>query len=170
MADWASRSHLESTLAGLVTYLEADFRRWPEFDLTPRVASHSRDGVIELMPTSDGNHYSFKYVNGHPANPGRGYQTVTAFGVLADVHTGYPLLLSELTVTTALRTGAMSALAAKYLARPDCRPYCSAQPSGLLLDNQWAGCNYKLPAAVWRHYDWSISHCVLRGDNAPIQL
>jgi len=58
----------------------------------------------------------------------------------------------------------------QYLARPDCRPYCSAQPSGLLLDNQWPGCNYKLPEAVWRHYDWSISHCVLRGENAPIQL
>jgi ornithine cyclodeaminase len=47
--------------------------------------------------------------------------TVTAFGVLADVATGYPLLLSELTVTTALRTAAMSALAARHLARPDSR-------------------------------------------------
>jgi ornithine cyclodeaminase len=46
---------------------------------------------------------------------------VTAFGVLADVDTGYPLLLSELTVTTALRTAAMSALAARHLARPDSR-------------------------------------------------
>ena len=44
-----------------------------------------------------------------------------AFGVLADVDTGYPLLLSELTVTTALRTAAMSALAAKWLARADSR-------------------------------------------------
>jgi len=41
--------------------------------------------------------------------------------VLADVQTGYPLLLSELTITTALRTAAMSALAARYLARPDSR-------------------------------------------------
>ena len=46
---------------------------------------------------------------------------MTAFGVLADVDTGYPLLLSELTVTTALRTAATSALAAQQLARPDSR-------------------------------------------------
>jgi ornithine cyclodeaminase len=75
--------------------------------------------VIELMPTSDGRFYSFKYVNGHPKNTAAGLLTVTAFGVLADVESGYPLLLSELTVTTALRTAAMSALAALYLARPD---------------------------------------------------
>jgi ornithine cyclodeaminase len=37
------------------------------------------------------------------------------------VETGYPLLLSELTVTTALRTAAMSSLAAKWMARPDSR-------------------------------------------------
>jgi ornithine cyclodeaminase len=44
-----------------------------------------------------------------------------AFGVLADVDSGAPLLLSELTLTTALRTAAMSALAAKYLARKNSR-------------------------------------------------
>jgi ornithine cyclodeaminase len=45
-----------------------------------------------------------------------GLQTVTAFGVLADVATGYPLLLSEMTLLTALRTAATSAVAAKHLA------------------------------------------------------
>jgi ornithine cyclodeaminase len=44
-----------------------------------------------------------------------------AFGVLADVTTGMPLLLSELTLTTALRTAAMSAVAARALARPGSR-------------------------------------------------
>ncbi|NOR63597.1 MAG: ornithine cyclodeaminase, partial [Rhodobacteraceae bacterium] len=44
-----------------------------------------------------------------------GLQTVTAFGVLADVATGYPILLSEMTLLTALRTAATSAMAAKYL-------------------------------------------------------
>jgi ornithine cyclodeaminase len=101
--------------------IEADYRRWPSFEKSARLASHSDVGVIELMPTSDGTHYSFKYVNGHPKNTAEGLLTVTAFGVLADVATGYPLLLSELTVTTALRTAAMSALAAKWLARPDSR-------------------------------------------------
>jgi ornithine cyclodeaminase len=78
-------------------------------------------GVIELMPISDGRLYSFKYVNGHPKNTSQGLLTVTAFGVLADVATGYPVLLSELTFTTALRTAAMSVLAARHMARPSSR-------------------------------------------------
>ncbi|MEP1207736.1 MAG: ornithine cyclodeaminase [Rhizobiaceae bacterium] len=100
----------------IADYIEADFLRWDLFDKTPRVAAHSREGVIELMPTSDGETYGFKYVNGHPANMARGFQTVTAFGVLARVDNGYPILLSEMTVLTALRTAATSAVAAKHLA------------------------------------------------------
>jgi len=105
----------------LANEIEHDYRRWSEFEKSARLASHSAVGVIELMPTSDGRLYSFKYVNGHPKNTAAGLLTVTAFGVLADVQTGYPLLLSELTVTTALRTAAMSALAARHLARPNSR-------------------------------------------------
>ena len=105
----------------LANEMEADYRRWSEFEKSARLASHSAVGVIELMPTSDGKLYSFKYVNGHPKNTAAGLLTVTAFGVLADVETGYPLLLSELTVTTALRTAAMSTLAARHLARPESR-------------------------------------------------
>lgn len=103
-------------LGDLAGYIEEDFRRWELFDKTPRVASHSHDGVIELMPTSDGQLYGFKYVNGHPKNTREGLQTVTAFGVLADVGSGYPMLLTEMTILTALRTAATSAVAAKYLA------------------------------------------------------
>jgi ornithine cyclodeaminase len=103
-------------LKGLAEYIEQDFKRWPQFDKTPRVASHSEDGVIELMPTSDGQTYGFKYVNGHPKNTKEGLQTVTAFGLLADVYTGYPVLLSEMTLLTALRTAATSAMVAKHLA------------------------------------------------------
>ncbi|EEW24342.1 ornithine cyclodeaminase [Rhodobacter ferrooxidans] len=107
---------VERVLCDLAAEIEADFRRWPAFDKTPRVASHSDVGVIELMPTSDGETYGFKYVNGHPSNMKKGLQTVTAFGLLADVATGYPLLLSEMTILTALRTAATSAMAAKWLA------------------------------------------------------
>ncbi|WP_412565166.1 ornithine cyclodeaminase [Thalassobius sp. MITS945101] len=106
----------EAVLTELASYIEADFKRWPEFDKTPRVASHSTDGVIELMPTADADNYGFKYVNGHPKNMKEGFQTVTAFGVLSSVANGYPILLTEMTVLTALRTAATSALVAKYLA------------------------------------------------------
>jgi len=105
----------------LTSEIEADFLRWNEFDKSARHATHSPVGVIELMPASDGRLYAFKYVNGHPKNTAVGLLTVTAFGVLADVHTGYPLLLSELTLTTALRTAATSALAARRMARADSR-------------------------------------------------
>ena len=83
-----------------------DYLRWNEFDKSARLACHSDVGVIELMPVADAQRFAFKYVNGHPQNTARGLFTVMAFGVLAEVETGYPLLLSELTLATALRTAA----------------------------------------------------------------
>ena len=59
---------LPQVLRRLLDAIEADFRRWPEFDKVARVASHSATGVIELMPVADASQYSFKYVNGHPGN------------------------------------------------------------------------------------------------------
>ena len=108
-------------IAELAAEIETDFLRWDTFEKSPRHATHSSVGVIELMPASDGRLYAFKYVNGHPKNTQAGLLTVTAFGVLADVETGYPLLLSELTLTTALRTAATSVLAASRMARTNSR-------------------------------------------------
>jgi ornithine cyclodeaminase len=112
---------VERMIVELAAYIEEDFRRWDAFDKTPRIAAHSAEGVIELMPTSDGATYGFKYVNGHPRNAAAGRQTVTAFGVLSHVDSGYPMLISEMTILTALRTAATSALAAKILAPPGSR-------------------------------------------------
>ncbi|HTV94642.1 MAG TPA: ornithine cyclodeaminase [Steroidobacteraceae bacterium] len=108
-------------MEALAAEIESDYRRWAEFDKSARHACHSPGGVIELMPISDGRLYSFKYVNGHPSNTAAGLLTVTAFGVLSDVASGYPLLLSEMTFVTALRTAAVSALAARHMARRNCR-------------------------------------------------
>lgn len=119
MATWIQRQGVESIMTGMVGYLEADFARWERFDKVPRVASHTPFGVLELMPTADHAEYAFKYVNGHPSNPARGFQTVTAFGMLADVDNGYPTFLAEMTLLTALRTAATSAMVARHLARPD---------------------------------------------------
>jgi ornithine cyclodeaminase len=115
------RLGLPACIAGVAERIGRDFLRWEEFEKTPRVASHSRDGVIELMPVADAARFAFKYVNGHPKNTREGLPTVMAFGVLADVSTGAPRLLSELTLTTAIRTAATSALAARALARPESR-------------------------------------------------
>jgi ornithine cyclodeaminase len=105
----------------LADAIQSDFVRWPEFEKSSRVAHHSEIGVIELMPVANSERYAFKYVNGHPANTARNLYTVMAFGVLAEVSTGYPVLLSELTLATALRTCATSLMAARALARPNPR-------------------------------------------------
>ena len=106
-------------VSGIAAAMREDFRRWESFEKSARLASHSEIGVIELMPISDGERFAFKYVNGHPANASKGLPTVMAFGVLADVSTGFPVLLAEMTLTTAFRTAAASAVAAEVLARPD---------------------------------------------------
>ena len=86
----------------------------------------------------------------------------------------YQQLLSEAgygPITTEIRQGVTfwpaETYHQQYLAKPGSRPYCSAQPSGVLLGD-FPGSDYQLPASVWSHYDWSITHCVLRGDNSPI--
>lgn len=119
MARWIQRDGVEKIITAMADYLERDFSRWRQFDKIPRVASHTPFGVMELMPTADSEMYGFKYVNGHPNNPARGFQTVTAFGVLVDVDNGYPVFLAEMTLLTALRTAATSAMTARTLARPD---------------------------------------------------
>jgi ornithine cyclodeaminase len=119
VAEIVNRKGLETCIAGVASYIGRDFLRWSAFDKCARVASHSDVGVIELMPIADERTYAFKYVNGHPGNHRFDLPTVMAIGVLADVETGAPELVCELTMTTAIRTAAMSAVAARSLARPD---------------------------------------------------
>ena len=108
---------LAQAITEMAGYITDDYARWNEFEKSARVSAHSPVGVIELMPTTDHKLYGFKYVNGHPKNIDKHLMTVMAFGVLAEVETGFPLLLSEMTLTTALRTAATSAIAARKMAR-----------------------------------------------------
>lgn len=119
MAKYLKSVGTEKLIERLIPYLEEDYSRWEDFHKIPRTAHHCNVGVLELMPIGDSEKYSFKYVNGHPENPKHNYLTVMGIGMLAEVSTGFPLLLSELTITTAIRTAANSVMAAKYLARPD---------------------------------------------------
>lgn len=119
MAKYLQSVGAETVIKRLIPYLEEDYKRWNDFDKVPRVAHHSPIGVLELMPIGDSKTYSFKYVNGHPENPKHNFLTVMGIGLLAEVSTGFPLLLSELTLTTAVRTAANSVMAAKYLAKPN---------------------------------------------------
>ena len=107
----------------IINALEADFKRWQAFEKSPRLAAHVPGGVLELMATYDDTLYSFKYVNGHPKNTGINKLSIVALGVLASVEDGHPLLLSEMTLLTAFRTAATSAMAAKYLAKKDSKVF-----------------------------------------------
>ncbi len=119
MANYLKTVGAETLIKRLIPYLEQDYSKWEEFDKVPRMAHHSPIGVIELMPVGNQDSYSFKYVNGHPENPKLNFLTVMGFGVFSEVKTGFPLLLSELTLITAVRTAATSVMAAKYLAKPN---------------------------------------------------
>jgi len=105
----------------LMERLQTDFAAWESFEKMPRVATHLDYGVLELMPINNDHFYAFKFVNGHPKNPLKNKLTVSAVGMLADVASGYPLLISEMTLLTAIRTAATSALASKYLARKEAK-------------------------------------------------
>jgi ornithine cyclodeaminase len=112
----------DNFMADLIEVLKRDFSRWDSFTKMPRPAMHVPGGVLELMPICDNEkYYSFKYVNCHPKNPEIHLQTVVATGQLSKIDTGYPLMFSEMTLLTALRTAATSALATDLMARKNAR-------------------------------------------------
>lgn len=141
MAKYLKSVGPETVMERLIPYMEYDYKRWEDFQKMPRTAHHTDIGVLELMPIGDSEKYSFKYVNGHPENPKHNYLTVMGIGLLAEVSTGFPLLLSELTLTTALRTAANSVMGAKYLARPDSKKMA-------LIGN---GCQSEFQALAFHH-------------------
>lgn len=108
---------MENYLRDLIARLKTDFGRWEEFNKMPRPAMYVPGGVLELMPVCDGEYYTFKYVNCHPKNPETGLMTVVATGQLSRIDTGYPLMFAEMTLLTALRTAATTALATDFMAR-----------------------------------------------------
>ncbi|MEL7312150.1 MAG: ornithine cyclodeaminase [Pseudomonadota bacterium] len=143
---------LDQLIADTIDHLAADFGRWNDFDKTPRVAHHYPHGVIELMPVSDANRYSFKYVTGHPQNPRDGKLTVAAFGALADTDSGYPVLVSEMTLLTAIRTAATSVFAAQLLARRE-TPVMALIGTGCQAEFQSYGFHHCLGVQEIRHFD-----------------
>jgi ornithine cyclodeaminase len=119
LAQIVKKHSFENFMSDLVNYLKKDFVRWNEFDKSPRYAAHVPGGVLELMPTADRKYFTYKCVNGHPANPFEGKQTVVATGQLNEIKNGYPLLISEMTTLTAFRTAATAVMATEFLSRED---------------------------------------------------
>ncbi|HEV2551016.1 MAG TPA: ornithine cyclodeaminase family protein [Stellaceae bacterium] len=79
------------------------------------------DGTLLLMPAwQAGRHLGVKVVTVFPDNRTQDKPSVMGAYLLLDGTTGEPLAMMDGPALTARRTAAASALAASYLARPDC--------------------------------------------------
>src|SRR5262249_50885488 len=78
-------------------------------------------GDFRAMPARGGGFASLKWITSFPGNPARGLPTVTGVICLSDATTGQPLMLLDARSVTALRTGAVAAVASAALARSDAR-------------------------------------------------
>jgi len=74
-------------------------------------------GDFRAMPARGGELALLKWITSFPGNPARGLPTVTGIVCLSDARTGEPLALLDARSVTALRTGAVAAVAARALAR-----------------------------------------------------
>lgn len=163
---------LQTFFHELMNQLRQDFGRWHDFHKTPRYAEHYAHGVIELMPISDQQFFTCKYVNGHPNNPRAQLLTVAALGLLADIATGYPLLICEMTLLTALRTAATSALAASYLAPHDSKRFAIIG-AGAQAEFQVLAHHYTLGVKQIQYYDRDPKAMIKFANNLanyPLQL
>ena len=91
-------------------------------EMPPKPGIHTRpDAFIHAMPAYIPSLQSagMKWVSGYPDNQRRGLPYITGLLLLNDPETGIPIAIMDCTWITAKRTGAATAVAAKYLARPD---------------------------------------------------
>ncbi|MCD5375125.1 ornithine cyclodeaminase [Candidatus Gracilibacteria bacterium] len=94
--------------------LRKDYLDWESFEHSVRYAHYVKEGAIELMPVGNKDYFSYKYVNGHPQNVKIGHPSVMGIGQLSECRSGEPILLSEMTILTALRTAATTAFTASF--------------------------------------------------------
>jgi ornithine cyclodeaminase/alanine dehydrogenase len=87
----------------------------------PGVHPGGGDNFIHAMPAYIPGLKSagVKWVAGYPGNPQRGFPYITGLLIYNDVQTGLPLAVMDCVWMTAMRTGAATALSARYLARAD---------------------------------------------------
>lgn len=91
-------------------------------EMPPKPGIHTMpDAFIHAMPAFIPAMHAagLKWVGGYPTNQARGLPYITGLLILNDDETGFPLAVMDCTWITAMRTGAASALSARYLARPE---------------------------------------------------
>ncbi len=126
---YLSRADVEAAgvlMPEIIDALDEAFRQHGEgkVEMPPKPGVHSRpDAFIHAMPCyiPGPEAIGVKWVAGYPDNPQRGLPYISGLLVLNDADTGLPLAVMDCTWITAKRTGAATALAARYLARPDSR-------------------------------------------------
>jgi ornithine cyclodeaminase/alanine dehydrogenase-like protein (mu-crystallin family) len=124
---YLSRADVESIgmpMTEIIDLLEKAFREKGKgrVEMPPKPGIHTMpDAFIHAMPAYVPSMRSagIKWVSGYPGNFQRGLPYISGLIVLNDVETGIPYAVMDCTWITAMRTGAASALSAKYLARPD---------------------------------------------------
>jgi ornithine cyclodeaminase/alanine dehydrogenase len=91
-------------------------------EMPPKPGIHTLpDAFIHAMPAYIPSLQSagMKWVSGYPDNQRKGLPYITGLLLLNDPETGIPIAIMDCTWITAKRTGAATAVAAKYLARPE---------------------------------------------------
>ncbi len=124
---YLSRQDVEKValdLPTIIDLLEKAFREKGEgkVELPPKPGIHTRpNAFIHAMPAYIPSLHSagIKWVSGYPDNPPKGLPYISGLLILNDEESGLPYAVMDCTWITAYRTGAASALSAKYLARPD---------------------------------------------------
>ena len=132
--------------------LKQDFGRRESFICSPRFAHYLSEWVIELMPIGNKDYFSYKYVNGHPGNVAHDHPSVLALGQLSDCHTGMPLLMSEMTILTALRTAATTQLVASHAAQSESHILCMIGNGSQSIFQTIAICD-TFPITTIQYYD-----------------
>ncbi len=124
---YLSRADVEAvgvTMREIIDALEVAFHEHGlgHVEMPPKPGVHSRpDAFIHAMPAYIPalRAIGLKWVSGYPENPQKGLPYISGLLILNDDDTGLPLAVMDCTWITGMRTGAATALAAKYLARPD---------------------------------------------------
>jgi ornithine cyclodeaminase/alanine dehydrogenase-like protein (mu-crystallin family) len=124
---YLSRADVESvhlSMKNIIDLLEKAFleKGNGNVEMPPKPGIHTMpDAFIHAMPAYIPSMRSagIKWVSGYPENFKRGLPYISGLMILNDVETGFPYAVMDCSWITAMRTGAASALSAKYLARPD---------------------------------------------------
>jgi ornithine cyclodeaminase/alanine dehydrogenase len=128
---YLSRAEIEKlkiSMVEVIEVVEMAFREKADgkVEAPPKPGVHpQKDAFIHAMPAymPKMRVAGVKWVSGFPENPKRGLPYISGLLILNDVETGFPICVMDCTWVTAKRTGAATAIAAKYLAREDSKTF-----------------------------------------------